>query len=138
MSEPQRIRNSDILHELRFVTSRSRGPGGQNVNKVNSRVTLRWNVARSKALTDEQRQLITQRLGRYISLDGELMVHAQSSRSQLQNKAVTIQKLNTLLEKAFAVKRKRKTTRPTGASKVNRLEGKKRLSEKKQWRKKML
>lgn len=134
MTRPQRLTTADICHELRFVTSRSSGPGGQNVNKVNSRVTLRWDVAHSGILTDEQRQLILQKLARYISRDGELILHAAENRSQLQNKETVVKKLNALLQKAFTVVKKRTATRPTAASKVKRLESKKRKSEKKQWR----
>jgi ribosome-associated protein len=134
MIRPQRITTADIYHELRFVTSRSSGPGGQNVNKVNSRVTLRWDVAHSSILTDEQRQLILQKLTRYISRDGELILHAAENRSQLQNKETVVKKLNALLQKAFTVVKKRTATRPTAASKIKRLESKKRKSEKKQWR----
>lgn len=133
----QRITSQNIVHELHFVTSRSSGPGGQHINKTNSRVTLRWNVANSTALTHEQRLLIIQKLARYISHDGDLVLHAQTSRSQLQNKSQVIQKLDTLLQKAFAVKKKRMATRPTSASRLKRLEGKKRKAEKKQWRKKL-
>ncbi|QOI98261.1 MAG: aminoacyl-tRNA hydrolase [Flammeovirgaceae bacterium] len=133
----QRITSQNIVHELHFVTSRSSGPGGQHINKTNSRVTLRWNVANSTALTHEQRLLSIQKLARYISHDGDLVLHAQTSRSQLQNKSQVIQKLDTLLQKAFAVKKKRMATRPTSASRLKRLEGKKRKAEKKQWRKKL-
>ncbi|MCK6618532.1 MAG: aminoacyl-tRNA hydrolase [Cyclobacteriaceae bacterium] len=133
----QRIKSQNIAHELHFVTSRSSGPGGQNTNKVNSRVTLRWSVVNSTVLTQEQRALIMQKLARYISQNGDLVLHAQTSRSQFQNKAEVITKLDALLQKIFAVKRKRVATRPTSASRLKRLEGKKRNAEKKQWRKKL-
>lgn len=137
MTTTARITINDLLHELRFVTSRSSGPGGQNVNKVNSRVTLRWDVANSGVLSTEQRTLITRKLARYITHHGVLILQSQNSRSQLQNKEAANQKLDLLLRKAFTLKKPRKSTRPTGASKAKRLEGKKSVSEKKQWRKKL-
>ena len=132
-----RIKVSDVFHELRFTSSRSSGPGGQNVNKVNSRVSLRWDIAHSKILSDEQRNTITRSMARFISLDGVLMLHAQESRSQLRNKEAVLQKLDGLLRKAFAKGKPRKRTRPTTASRGKRLDRKKRLSDKKQWRKKI-
>ncbi|MFN3840231.1 MAG: alternative ribosome rescue aminoacyl-tRNA hydrolase ArfB [Cyclobacteriaceae bacterium] len=137
MTTSSRIKVSDVFHELRFTSSRSSGPGGQNVNKVNSRVSLRWDVAHSRVLTDEQRSTLTRSMGRFISLDGVLMLQAQESRSQHQNKEAVLQKLDELLRKAFTKERPRKRTRPTTASKEKRIDRKKRLSDKKQWRKKI-
>jgi ribosome-associated protein len=137
MNGQQRITIADILDELRFVASRSRGPGGQHVNKVNSRITLRWDVVHSNKLTAEQRQVIRQKLARYITANGELLLHASDSRSQLGNKEIVIEKLDAILKNAFTVTKKRKATRPTSASRVRRLEGKKHKAEKKQWRKKL-
>ena len=137
MTTQPRIKVSDLFHELRFTTSRSSGPGGQHVNKVNSRVSLKWDVAHSRVLSGEQRNEIMRSLARYISINGVLMLHAQESRSQHHNKEAVIQKLDLLLTKTFTRKKPRKKTMPAAAAKAKRLDSKKRLSEKKQWRKKL-
>jgi ribosome-associated protein len=134
----KRITVADIMNELRFVASRSSGPGGQHVNKVNTRITLRWDITHSNTLTEEQRQAIRKKLARYIFADGELILQSSESRSQLANKEMVIEKLDVLLKKAFTLTKKRKATHPTTASRLKRLEGKKHQSEKKQWRKRLL
>ncbi len=137
MITPNPLQVSDVLHEVKFTTSRSSGPGGQHVNKVNSRVSLRWNVLRSAVLSDEQRNLIINNLSSHITQDGVLVLQAQESRSQLQNKEAVIQKLDSLLRKALARKKPRKKTRPTAGAKAKRMKHKKQISEKKEWRKKL-
>ena len=126
-----------LTPELEFTTSRSSGPGGQNVNKVNSKVILRWNVLHSSLITDEQKVLLLNKLSTQLTREGELILTAQESRSQLQNKEAVIEKLNALLRKAFTKPKARKATRPTKSSKVKRVDNKKRHAEKKQWRKKL-
>ena len=122
--------------ELLFTTSRSSGPGGQNVNKVNSRVTVHFNVAHSAILTDEEKQTLMRKLGGKLTREGEIMVSAQDSRSQLDNRAKAIEKFDRLLTRAFAEKKPRKATRPTKGSVQERIRNKRRRNEKKQWRKK--
>jgi ribosome-associated protein len=126
-----------LTPEMEFTTSRSSGPGGQNVNKVNSKVILRWNVLHSTLITDEQKVLLLNKLSTQLTREGELILTAQESRSQLQNKEAVIEKLNALLRKAFTKPKARKATKPTKSSKVKRIDNKKRHAEKKQWRKKM-
>lgn len=134
MSDLRRIRAKDILQELEFVTSRSSGPGGQNVNKVNSRVTLRFDILHSAVLNDQQRLRIQQQLASRITAAGVLQLSSDSKRSQLQNKEVVLARLDKLLAKAFKPEKVRKKTRPTRASKEKRLQEKRRQSEKKKWR----
>src|SRR6266481_2381113 len=108
---PSRILTPDLLaSEFEFVTSRSSGPGGQNVNKVNTKVTLRWNVKNSTLLTTEEKGLLLQKLAVRITIDGTLLITAQDKRSQLQNKEETLLKLEHLLKQAFTKKKKRKAT----------------------------
>ncbi len=126
-----------LTPELEFTTSRSSGPGGQNVNKVNSKVILRWNVLHSTLITDEQKVLLLNKLSTQLTREGELILTAQESRSQLQNKQTVIEKLNALLSKAFTKPKVRKATKPTKTSKVKRVDTKKRHAEKKQWRKRL-
>jgi len=123
--------------ELVFRVSRSSGPGGQNVNKVNSKVTLRFDVDGSGALTEEEKEVIRKRLATSISQDGELILSAQESRSQLANKEAVLQKFDRLLTKAFAKKKVRKASKPSKSAVQNRLQHKKRHSDKKRWRQKI-
>lgn len=124
---------AEILPELAFVTSRSSGPGGQNVNKVNSKVTLKWDVANS-SVPPEQKEVILKKLHSRLTKEGILLISAQDARSQLQNKEAVISKLEELLVQAFARKKVRKATRPSKAAKQKRLQQKQRHAEKKRWR----
>ena len=124
-----------IQQELVFTTSRSSGPGGQNVNKVNSKVTLRWSVSDS-SISVEQKEIILKKLHTQITKDGILLLTAQDSRSQLENKEAVLIKLSQLLTRAFTHRKKRKPTKPGKAAKQVRLNQKKQHSEKKKWRQK--
>ena len=135
MVTPHRILTTDLIgSELEFATSRSSGPGGQNVNKVNTKVTLRWNIKDSSLLTIEEKELLQQKLASRLTIDGTLLVTSQEKRSQLQNKEETLLKLGNLLKQAFAKKKKRKPSKPSKSSVQNRLNKKKKHSDKKKWR----
>jgi ribosome-associated protein len=123
-----------IAGELVFTSSRSSGPGGQNVNKVNSKVTLRWHVKDSTLLSPEEKELILQKLANHLTVEGVLLLSAQDKRSQLQNKEEVLLKLADLLTRAFAKKKKRKATKPSKSSVQARLDKKKKHSDKKKWR----
>lgn len=131
------ITASQISQELEFSASRSGGPGGQNVNKVNSKVMLRWNIKNSNFISDEQKELLQKKLASYITTEGDLMLTSQESRSQLDNKENVIAKLDSLLKKAFTKPKARKATKPSKSSKLKRVDTKKRHAEKKQWRRKL-
>jgi len=137
MTSQRTINFQLIKQELAFTTSRSSGPGGQNVNKVNSKVTLKWGVVHSEILTEEEKEVIIKKLHSRITAEGMLMITSQDNRSQLQNKEDAIEKLETLLIKAFEKKKKRKPTKPSKGAVQNRIEKKKKNSEKKQWRQKI-
>jgi ribosome-associated protein len=122
--------------ELEFTTSRSSGPGGQNVNKVNSKVTIKWDVAASYAITQDEKDTLLQKLANKLTTGNVLIVTSQDKRSQLENKEAAVAKLERIIAKAFEQKKKRKATKPTKSSVNNRIEGKKQKSEKKQWRQK--
>ena len=128
---------SDLLSELIFTTSRSSGPGVQNVNKVNTKVTLKFRVWSSAILSLEQKELIGKKIGTTLTKDGSLIITAQDSRSQLQNKEEVLEKLDRLLTKIFAVTKARKATKPGKAAKQARIKEKKLRGEKKQWRQKI-
>jgi ribosome-associated protein len=122
--------------EFVFKTSRSSGAGGQNVNKVNTKVELRFDVDGSELLTDDEKLLIRQKLANRINDEGELILASQTERTQLKNKEKVIEKFYMLVEKALTPRKKRKPTRPTMGSKEKRLEKKRMTSEKKEWRRK--
>jgi ribosome-associated protein len=125
------LTSRDFFPEFQFQTSRSGGAGGQNVNKVESRVTLRFHVDNSALLTEEEKQLIKQHLRNRISQDGYLQLHNQTDRSQLRNKELVVKHFYRLLEQALLPGKERRATRPTHASVKKRIAGKKKQSEKK-------
>jgi ribosome-associated protein len=131
------ITSAELLPELEFSTSRSSGPGGQNVNKVSTKVIIRWNLLNSALITDEQKMLLLNKLSSQLTREGELIINSQESRSQLQNKELALEKLDALLRKALTKPKARKATKPTKSSKVKRVDNKKRHAEKKQWRKRL-
>jgi len=124
------------LNEIVLTTSRSGGPGGQNVNKVNSKVTLQFDVKGSQILTPDEKETLLEKLSSWITRDGVLIVNAQSTRSQLQNKEEVVEKFDRLLVKAFAKRKPRKATKPSKSARQERLKKKKAVSEKKKWRRK--
>lgn len=130
----RKVTSESVHSELQFVTSRSSGPGGQNVNKVNTKVTLRWPIATSTILSPEEKEIISQKLASRITLDGELVISAQDKRSQLQNKEEVLAKLDELLTKAFIKKKKRTATKPSKSAVQKRIESKKKQGEKKKMR----
>jgi len=126
-----------LRHELVFGVSRSSGPGGQNVNKVNSKVTLKFDVAKSNELSAEEKDIILQKLASKLSTDGVLILTSQDSRSQLDNKQAALLKFDRLLTKAFERPKPRKTTKPSKSSVQKRINSKKQHAEKKKWRQKL-
>ena len=125
------------LAEVSFRTSRSSGPGGQHVQKSSTRVELLFDIPSSPSLTDKQRERILERLAGYIDTDGVLHLVSQSERSQLRNKKDVIARFQRLLREALRRRKRRKATRPTGASIERRLKTKKRRSETKRLRRKV-
>ena len=123
-----------LLSELSFRTSRSSGAGGQHVNKVSSRVELRFNVAGSLWLTEFQKIRILEKLASRITGQGELIVVSEKSRSQYQNKEDCIERFLELLNQALKPEKKRVPTRPSKTSRLKRLEKKKQHSVKKEQR----
>ena len=118
-----------LQSEIEFATARSGGPGGQNVNKVESKVILKFDVNASRILSEEQKAKML-----VVADKGTITIQSQEDRSQLRNKEIVIKKFNSLLEKAFKEKKKRRPTKATKASIQKRISDKKRRSEKKQWR----
>jgi len=102
--------------ELEELASRSSGPGGQHVNKVSSRVTLRWDALASEALSEEQRSRLRRQLASRLTLRGLLIVHAERHRSRSRNRELARERLAELVARALAVQRKRVKTRPSRAA----------------------
>ena len=129
----------DALHviprrELTARATRAGGAGGQHVNTSSTRVEVLWNPSTSRALTDEERARVVERLIARLDADGRVRVVASDTRSQRQNRELAESRLAELVRRALHVPRKRKPTRPTRASTERRLETKRRESEKKQRR----
>ncbi len=125
----------DFTPELHFSASRSSGPGGQHVNKVSTKMELRFHVALSVLLSEEEKMLIMEKLASRINIAGELVLVSQTERSQLQNKEKVTEKFYTLIARALTPRKKRRPTRPSMASKEERLDLKRQQSEKKERRK---
>jgi ribosome-associated protein len=114
--------------ELAFSTSRSSGPGGQNVNKVSTRVTVLFNVEESPALSPEQRTLVRERLGGRINSQGVLRVSAQRHRTQLANREAAVERLAELVREALNEQPERIPVKVPRQAKERRLEEKRRRS----------
>lgn len=120
--------------ELEFSFVRSSGPGGQNVNKVNSKAVLRWNLANATCFSLEEHLRVMAKLAARLTSDGDLIVTSDRFRDQKQNKDDCIEKLEELLTQALAIPKARRKTKPTKGSKRRKLEGKYRDGEKKRLR----
>jgi ribosome-associated protein len=115
--------------EVRFVASRSGGPGGQNVNKVSSRITLLFDVRASAALDEVQKEKITSRLATRINREGILQVSSQRHREQGMNRAAALARFADLLREALTDAPPRRKTRVPRAAKQRRIEEKKKRGE---------
>ena len=122
------------LSELSFRFARSSGPGGQHVQRTESKVELLFDVANSPSLTDEQRALIGSRLTGRIDSDGVLHLTSQAGRSQHENRVDVVDRFVRLLAAALKPRKQRRATRPSAAARERRLESKKRQSRKKSLR----
>jgi ribosome-associated protein len=120
--------------EFDFSFARSSGPGGQNVNKVNSKATLRWQPADSPSLPPDVKARFLHRHGNRLTVDGQLIIHSQRYRDQGRNVADCLEKLRSMILAVAVAPKKRRPTKPTFASQQRRREAKVLHSRKKQSR----
>jgi ribosome-associated protein len=119
------VRDRNFENEFVFQASRSGGPGGQNVNKVSTKVELRFNLVASALFSDEEKAVLTEKLANKINKLGELVLVCQTERSQLSNRDKVIEKFYFIINKVLTPKTKRIRTKPSKASIERRIEAKK-------------
>ena len=128
---------NELVKECSFSTSRSGGKGGQNVNKVETKVELRFDVANSLLLSEAEKTVLLEKLANKLTNEGVLVLYHQTERSQLGNKDKVVKKFDVLIRKSFEKPKPRKASKPTAASKEKRLQTKQRDAEVKAMRRKI-
>lgn len=115
--------------EIKMTFARSSGAGGQNVNKTATKVILHWKVGESDVFSDTEKDRIRIKLANRLNDEDEIVIMAEEERSQLQNRIQALSRLQSLVDEALIIPKKRKPTKPTYSSKLKRLETKKQRSE---------
>jgi ribosome-associated protein len=125
-----------LISELNFKAVRSSGAGGQNVNKVSSKVVLTFDLNTSKALSEEEKELISLKIPSRLTADGILILNCDEDRSQLKNKAIVIKRFIEIIKNALVIPKIRKATKVPKSIIRKRIKDKKNISEIKQNRRK--
>ncbi len=129
------IESRDFCNEFVFGASKSSGPGGQHVNKVNTKIELRFSIQNSSLLSETEKQILFKKLKTKLTTQGELIIVSQDERSQIGNKQKCIKKFYSILTLTLSPTKKRIASKPTRAAKERRIESKKLQSKKKGLRK---
>jgi ribosome-associated protein len=132
--KPEELIARNFENEFVYSASRSSGPGGQNINKVNTKVELRFSITNSLLLSDDEKELISRKLKNKMNKDGELILSAQSERTQLKNKTLVTRKFFLVVSKALTAQKTRRSTSPSISSINKRLEEKHQKGNKKNLR----
>ncbi len=127
--------NNRLLSEIEWSYARSSGPGGQNVNKVNSKAVLRWPIGESQAFSQEKLLYLISRLQTQLTVDGDLVISSDRLRDQIRNREDCLRKLEQLLIRSLERPKVRKKTKPSRSSRIKKQEHKKMHSKKKALRK---
>ena len=126
------FKKEKLLRELVIRATRSSGKGGQHVNKVSTKIEIRFNIHTSQVLNEDEKKIIFKKLKTKITDDGEIILTSQEGRSQWMNKESAKEKFLVLIEKSLVPQKKRIASKPSAGAKQKRLKDKKSVSEKKQ------